>query len=80
MAAFGTNRVWLTTDWGAHVDTLPTNTNPYTLGGGPSTTQDSLGSAVQSLEFASGTRLFAATSSVVSRFDLVGSNLGRAPP
>jgi hypothetical protein len=77
MAAFGTNRVWLTTDWGATWNTLPTNTNPYALGGGPSTTQDSLGNAVQSVEFASGTRLFAATSSVVSRFDLVGATWSR---
>jgi hypothetical protein len=77
MAAFGTNRVWLTTDWGATWNTLPTNTNPYALGGGPSTTQDSLGNAVQSVEFASGTRLFAVTSSVVSRFDLVGATWSR---
>ena len=72
LAAFGTNRVWLTPDWGATWTTLPTNTNPYALAA-PSTTQDTLGGAVQSLEFASGTRLFASTSQVVSRFDKTGA-------
>jgi len=77
LVAFGTNRVWLTPDWGATWTTLPTNTNPYTLGGGPSTTQDALGGAVQSVEFANGTRLFAATSQVVSRFDKTGATWAR---
>lgn len=77
LAAFGTNRVWFTTDWGATWNTLPTNTNPYALAGGPSTTQDTLGGAVQSIEFASGTRLFAATTQVVSRFDLTGATWAR---
>lgn len=77
MAAFGTNRVWLTTDWGGTWNTLPTNSNPYALAAGPSTAQDSLGGAVQSIEFASGTRLFAATSQVVSRFDLAGGTWTR---
>jgi hypothetical protein len=76
LAAFGTNRVWLTTDWGATWTTLPTNTNPYLLAP-PSTTQDALGGAVQSIEFASGSRLFAATSQIVSRFDKTGATWAR---
>lgn len=77
LAAFGTNRVWLTPDWGTTWTTLPTNNNPYALGGGPSTTQDALDGAVASVEFASGTRIFAATSQTVYRFDLSGGTWTR---
>ncbi len=74
VAAFGTNRLWLSTDWGATWATLPTNTNPYAVAGGPNAGQDVLdGNPVTSVEFASGTRIFAATRSAVWRFDKVGA-------
>jgi hypothetical protein len=89
VAAFGTNRVWYTRDWGATWTTLPTNTNPYD-GGGTSLTQDVLDDpnptatwtggtppgAVTALVFASGTRLFAATRKQVWRFDDTGGSGG----
>ncbi len=74
LASFGTNRLWLTTDFGTTWTTLPTNTNPYAAAGGPNAAQDVLdGSSVTSVEFASGTRLFAATSKAVWRFDKPGA-------
>jgi hypothetical protein len=73
LAAVGTHRVWLTTDWGTSWNTIPTNSNPYALAT-PSKTQDSLDdTAIQSIEFASLTRLFAATSNAVWQLDLAGS-------
>lgn len=61
LAAFGTNRLWLTTDWGATWNTLPTNTNPY-IPATPNASQDVLDSfGVRAISFASPTRIFAAT-------------------
>ena len=63
MAAFGTNRVWLTTDWARHEHTA----DEYQSIHPRRWAEHHAGLArerVQSLEFASGTRLFAATSSV----------------
>ncbi|MDB5354914.1 MAG: hypothetical protein JWN24_1367 [Phycisphaerales bacterium] len=78
LAAFGTNRLWLTTDFGATWTTLPTNTNPYAAAGGPNAAQDVLdGTSVTSVAFASGTRIFASTSNAVWRFDNPGG--GWAP-
>ncbi|MEP7384448.1 MAG: hypothetical protein ABI910_22435, partial [Gemmatimonadota bacterium] len=72
LAAVGTHRVWITPDWGTSWTTIPTSSNPYALAA-PSSAQDALdNSAIQSIEFASGTRLFAATSNGVWRFDLAG--------
>jgi hypothetical protein len=75
LAAFGTNRLWLTADWGATWVTLPTATNPYTT---PATAaaplaQDQLGGLVRDAVFASGSRIYAATSSQVFRFDRTGA-------
>jgi hypothetical protein len=79
MAAIGTHRVWLSTNWGTNWNTIPTNSNPYALAA-PSTAQDSLdGTAIRSIEFASGTRLFAATSNAVWRLDLAGGVWTRTP-
>lgn len=90
VAAFGTNRVWYTRDWGATWTTLPANTNPY-ASGGSNLTQDVLDDpnptvpwttggpppgAVTALAFASGTRLFAATRNQVWRFDDTGGSGG----
>jgi len=82
LAAAGTNRLWLTSDWGTSWVTLPTNTNPY-VPATPNATQDVLaGSAdppssplkgIRAIAFASATRIFAATATYVYRFDLTGS-------
>jgi hypothetical protein len=72
LAAFGTNRLWLTPDWGGSWVTLPTATNPYAPAM-PNATQDVLdGASVIATEFASGTRIFAATQNAVWRFDQSG--------
>ncbi len=69
LAVFGTNRPWVTPDWGATWTTLPTNTNPY-AGGAVNAAQDVLdGSPVTALAWASPTRLFIATANGVWRFD-----------
>ena len=86
LAAFGTNRVWLSTDWGATWTTLPTNSNPY-AGGGTNLTQDVLDdpspttnnpfggfrpNAVNALTFATSRLLYAATGAGIWRFDRSG--------
>jgi hypothetical protein len=86
LVAFGTNRVWLSTDWGSTWNTLPTKTNPYGAGGtnlpqdvldDPSPTTTHPGgfrtSAVSALTFANGNRLYAATAAGIWRFDRTGS-------
>jgi hypothetical protein len=86
LAVFGTNRVWLSTDWGATWNTLPTNTNPYGAGG-TNLTQDVLDdpspgtthpdgfrqNAVSALTFANANRLYASTAAGIWRFDRTGS-------
>jgi hypothetical protein len=68
LAAFGTFRLWLTSDWGSSWVTLPTGTNPYTPAT-PNMTQDQLdGNVVTALQFASPTRLFVATASYFDAF------------
>lgn len=59
LAAFGTNRLWLTDNWGGTWNTLPTNTNPYTPAT-PLAAQDVVG-MITAIEFASATMIFAAT-------------------
>jgi hypothetical protein len=79
MVGFGTNRLWVTSDWGATWVTLPTNTNPYTTAATAAAPlgQDQLGASVVDVAFASGTRIFAATSAQVFRFDLSGGTWTR---
>ncbi len=90
LLAFGTNRLWLTPDWGATWTTLPTNTNPYS--GATNLSQDvlddtaptvafnpanpaSFGLApVTAIRFASTTTIFAATAKNVWRFDQSGGS------
>ena len=73
LAAVGTIRPWVTEDWGATWVTVPTGTNPYTPGG-VDVAQDVLdGAAVETVVFASGTRLYAATQHQVWRFDRSGA-------
>jgi hypothetical protein len=69
LAAFGTNRLWLSSDWGSSWVTLPTGTNPY-VPATPNAAQDVLdGNSVTAIAFASGARIFAATRNAVWRFD-----------
>ncbi|HEY6202450.1 MAG TPA: hypothetical protein VI056_05355 [Candidatus Limnocylindria bacterium] len=90
VAAFGTNRLWYTRDWGASWVTLPTGTNPYAAGGS-NLTQDVLDDAaptvlwtgggtppspVTAIAFAAGTRTFASTRNQVWRFDDTGGSGG----
>jgi hypothetical protein len=80
LLAFGTNRLWLTADWGATWVTLPTNTNPYGASP-PDLAQDLLtGGPVTAIVFANATRIFAATSTSVYRFDLAGTTWSRTVP
>lgn len=78
LAAFGTNRLWLTSDWGASWVTLPTGTNPYTASP-PAAGQDVIdGTPVTAIAFASATRIYAATgsattSSTIRRYDKTGA-------
>ena len=70
LVAKGTNRVWLSADWGSTWTTLPTNINPY-ASPVPNAGQDVIG-AVVGLAFPSATLLFAATSTTVVRYALAG--------
>ena len=72
LAAFGTNRLWLTTDWGTTWVTLPTGTNPYA--GAPNAAQDVIdGGSIVAIAFASATRAFAATSNAIWQYDKMGA-------
>jgi hypothetical protein len=69
LVAFGTNRLWLSDDWGTTWVTLPTGTNPLAVMP-PDLAQDVIGGGgVLAIAFASGTRVFAATSSTIWRYD-----------
>jgi hypothetical protein len=72
MAAFGTNRLWVTTDWGGSWVTLPTGTNPY-ASTPPNLTQDVIdGPKITAIAFASATQVFAATFDTAWRYDQAG--------
>lgn len=72
LAAFGTNRLWLTSDWGATWVTLPSNTNPY-VPATPNAAQDVIdGNSVTAIAFASANRIFAATYNTIWRYDNSG--------
>lgn len=89
MACYGSNRLWMTNDWGGSSPTswvtLPTNTNPY-LPGPPNFAQDALDGPIIAIAFASGRTVFAATFRTVYRFDLAGTwakttvAMGNLPP
>jgi hypothetical protein len=80
LAAFGTNRVWLTSDWGGSWTTLATNTNPYVTNPAAPLGQDQPdGNSIESIVFASGTRIYAATRAQVFRFDLTGGTWAMTP-
>src|SRR2546425_1749270 len=74
LVGFGTNRLWLTNDWGATWVTLPTGTNPYTPAT-PNAAQDVIdGQPVTAIAFASPTQVYAATYKTIWRYDKVGPN------
>lgn len=72
LASVGTNRLWMTNQWGNSGSwvTLPSGTNPY-AGGSPG--QDTLDGPIGAIVFASATRIFAATAQQVWRFDYSGA-------
>jgi hypothetical protein len=74
-ACIGTNRVWLTTQWGNAGSwvTLPTNTNPYLLAPPQRYSQDQLDAFVYSIAVVSDSLIFAATAKTVYRFDRSGA-------
>ena len=74
LTSFGTNRLWLTNDWGSTWITLPTCTNPYSTAT-PNSSQDILdGNSIDALTFASYNRIFVATQNAVWRFDHIGGS------
>jgi hypothetical protein len=83
LVAKGTNRVWLSTDWGATTGgwvTLPTGSNPYaTLLSPPNAAQDTLGGPVVGLAFPSATQLFVATPTAVFQFGFAAGPGPRTP-
>jgi hypothetical protein len=73
MVAFGTFRLWLSTDWGLTWVTLPTGTNPY-VPATPDLAQDSIdGQMITAIAFASATRLYAGTYKTICRYDKSGT-------
>lgn len=71
LVAFGTNRLWLSDDWGSTWVTLPTGTNPQAAMP-PDLAQDVIEGQfafVRAIAFASATRIFAATQSTIWRYD-----------
>lgn len=80
--AFGTDRLWMSDDWGVTWVTLPTNSNPYEPDPAhPNLTQDVIAppssteyESVNAIAFASTSRIFAATATVIWRYDLSGGS------
>jgi hypothetical protein len=78
--AFGTNRLWLSSDWGVTWVTLPTGANPYSSSP-PNLSQDvidptasSLAQGVTAIAFASPTQVYAATTLQIWRYDYSGGS------
>jgi hypothetical protein len=78
LVAKGTNRVWLSSNWGGTWVTLPTATNPYAPAV-PSQVQDSLGAPVVGLAFPSAILLFACTATQVFQFNFAAGAWARVP-
>lgn len=82
LLAFGTDRLWLSQDWGVTWVTLPTGTNPYEPNpSSPNLTQDVIAppssspfETVNAIAFASPTQAYAATANVIWRYDFSGGN------
>jgi hypothetical protein len=80
LAAFGTNRLWITSDWGDNWVTVPSNSNPYDGPDAKILTQDALDGSVNAIAWASPTRIYVASDNSVFRFDLNGGNWTPNPP
>ena len=79
LAAFGTNRLWLTSDWGTTWVTLPTGTNPYDQDN-PDLKQDVLDSTpIRAIAFQSNSEIVAATQNQVWRFSQSSSGWEMTP-
>lgn len=77
LVAFGTRRLWLSSDWGTTWVTLPTGTNPYTPAT-PDLTQDNIETnSIVAIEIASATLIYAATFRTVCRYDKSGATWTR---
>lgn len=82
LLAFGTYRLWLSQDWGVTWVTLPTGTNPYEPNpSSPNLTQDVIAppssteyESVNAIAFASPTQIYAATATVIWRYDFSGGS------
>ncbi len=81
LAAFGTNRLWVTDNWGATWVTLPTNSNPYAAGAA-NLTQNVLADigGVTAIAWASPALVFVATPTLVWRFTLAAGAWTPNPP
>jgi len=80
LAAFGTNRLWITKDWGDSWYTIPSNTNPYMGPAANILDQDKLDGAVTAIAWASPTQIYVATATSVYRFDQNGNTWTPNPP
>ncbi|MFD9207092.1 hypothetical protein ACFVZM_12520 [Streptomyces sioyaensis] len=77
LAAYGTNRLWVTENWGTGWVTLPTGTNPY-VPTTPDAAQDVIdGNPITAIAFASATRVYAATFRTIWRYDKSGATWAR---
>ncbi len=78
LVAKGSDRAWVSPDWGATWATVPTGSNPYAAAV-PSAAQDAIGQVV-ALAFPAATRLFAATATRVFSFTQAGGTWTPNPP
>jgi Galactose oxidase, central domain len=79
LAAFGTNRLWATYDWGETWKTLPSNTNPLANPPGDFN-MDKLDGNVVDIRLASATSIYVATKSFAYRFTQNNNAWGPRPP
>ena len=80
LAAFGTNRLWVTTDWGATWTTLPSNTNPFDATGPAKFTQDKLDSSIVDICLVSATSILVATRKSAYRLTYANNAWSPDPP
>jgi hypothetical protein len=80
IAAFGTNRLWVTSDWGRNWKTLPSYTNPLAASPADLDKDKLIGSGVVDIRFATSTLIYVATETFVYRFEQTGGAWGPNPP
>jgi hypothetical protein len=81
IAAFGSNRLWITTDWGTTWVTLPSGANPY-ASGAANLSQDVLAdvAGISAIAWATASVVFVATPTLVWQFTLAGASWTPNPP